>query len=262
MTNNSNREAPASRTTERWVREPAVLGTDSVERSLWQSYWEGLSGAQRLFREQAQEYVRNLDSAIVLDRRARVLDFGCGFGFVAEALADKVGKLFIWDSSANMLRSSRLLLRGYRNIRFLDLSDAETARCNLHFDLILVNSVVQYMTFDEFSDWLVRWATVLAPGGRIVISDLIPPDHNSISDLIDIMRFSVRRGLSGNTIVWAFRKLGRYRRVRGTCPLGRIGVEELSQRGKAAGLTMTCLPANLTHFTKRLTVVLTEAECD
>jgi SAM-dependent methyltransferase len=262
MTSNSNHQAPASRTTERWVREPAVLGTDSVERSLWQSYWEGLSGAQRLFREQAQEYVRSLDSAIVLDRRARVLDFGCGFGFVAEALACKVGELFIWDSSANMSRFSRHLVRGHQNIRFLDLSDAETAPCNLHFDLILVNSVVQYMTFDEFSAWLVRWPTMLAPGGRIVISDLISPAHNSISDLIDILRFSVRRGLSGNRIVWAFRKLGRYRRVRGTCPLGRIGVEELSQRGKAAGLTMTRLPANLTHFTKRFTAILTDADSD
>jgi SAM-dependent methyltransferase len=235
---------------------------DSVERCGWQSYWQGLSGAQRFFREQAQEYVRNLESAIVLDRRARMLDFGCGFGFVAETLAYKVGELFIWDSSANMLRSSRLLVRGQQNIRFLDLSDAQAVPSNLRFDLILVNSVVQYMTFDEFSAWLIRWATVLAPGGRIVISDLIPPDHNSISDLIDIIRFSVRRGLAGNAIVWLFRKLGSYRRVRGTCPLGRIGLEELSQRGKAAGLTMTCLPANLTHFTKRFTVVLTEAECD
>jgi SAM-dependent methyltransferase len=221
-----------------------------------------LSGAQRLFREQAQEYVRNLESAIVLDRRARVLDFGCGFGFVAEALADKVGELFLWDSSANMLRSSRVLVRGHQNIRFLDLSDAPAVPCNLRFDLILVNSVVQYMNLDEFSAWLASWATMLAPGGRIVISDVIPPDHNSISELMDILRFSVRRGLAGNAIVWAFRKLGRYRRVRGTCPLGRIGLEELSQRGKAAGLTMTCLPANLTHFRKRFTVVLTEAEWD
>jgi SAM-dependent methyltransferase len=262
MINNLNREAPASKTPESWIQPPTVLGTDSVKPHGWESYWEGLSGGQRLFREQAREYVHNLESAIVLDRHARVLDFGCGFGFVAEALAYKVGELFIWDSSATMLRSSRLLVSGHQNIRFLDLSDAPVVPCNLRFDLILVNSVAQYMAFDEFTAWLVRWATMLAPGGRIVISDLIPPDHDSVSDLIDILRFSIRRGLTGDAIVWTFRKLGRYRRVRGTCPLGRIGLEELSQRGKAAGLTLTCLPANLTHFRKRFTVVLTEAECD
>ena len=259
MTNILDRQTPASKTPERWVREPPVLGTESVEQRGWQFFWEGLSGAQRFYREQAREYVRNLESAIFLDRRARVLDFGCGFGFVAEALAYKVGELFVWDSSPNMRRFLRLLVRGQPNIRFLDLSKAQAVPGNLRFDLILVNSVVQYMTFDEFSTWLVGWATVLAPGGRIVISDLLPPDHNSTSDLIDILRFSVRRGLAGNAIVWAFRMLGRYRRMRIACPLGRIGLTELSQRGKAAGLTMTCLPANLTHFTKRFTVVLTLA---
>ena len=70
-----------------WSEEPHVMENVSDERSGWESYWEGLSDNQRIFREQSDDYVRNLQSAFQLDRRARVLDFGCGFGFVTEMLA-------------------------------------------------------------------------------------------------------------------------------------------------------------------------------
>ena len=107
-----------------------------------------MSDNQQIFREQSDDYVRNLESAIELDQRARVLDFGCGFGFVAELLAPRVGELFLWDASANMRRRARVKVAGCRNIRFLDLSDTQASRRDLRFDLILVNSVVQYMTPD------------------------------------------------------------------------------------------------------------------
>jgi SAM-dependent methyltransferase len=234
------------------------VAKERFEAPGWKSYWEGLGGAEPFFRAQAQEYVRNLESALVLDSRARVLDFGCGFGFVAEALAPKVGELFVWDSSANMLRCTQRLVAGCRNVRVLDLSDPQTVPCDLRFDLIVVNSVVQYMSLDEFSVSLACWRTLVAPGGRIVISDLIPRNHHAISDVMDMLRFSARRGILGDAILWAFRKLGRYRRVRRVSSFGGIGLEELSQRGKAEGLTVNCLPANLTHFKRRLTVLFTE----
>ena len=101
-----------------------------------------------------------------IDPRARVLDFGCGFGHVAEMLSSRVEELFLWDASANMRSHARLKLDGQRNIKFLDLSDPKTPPHDLCFDLILVNSVVQYMTLDEFSTWLITVAQMLAPGGR------------------------------------------------------------------------------------------------
>jgi hypothetical protein len=58
----------------------------------------------------------------------------------------------------------------------------------------------------------------------------------------------------------AMRDLGRYWMMRRSCPLARIGLKELSQRGKAASLSVSCLPANLTQFSKRLTAIFTAAD--
>jgi cyclopropane fatty-acyl-phospholipid synthase-like methyltransferase len=221
----------------------------------WQPYWEELSESQQPFREQADEYVRNLESSLPLAPGMRVLDFGCGFGFVAEQLAPKVGELFIWDSSANMRRRARINTARRPNVKLLDLSSEKDLFGRKGCDLILVNSVVQYMTPDEFSRWLVWWRGALAPEGRIVVSDLIPPDHRSISDLIDLLVFSARRGRLARLLWQAFSELNRYLKMRRARPLTRIGCDELSRRGAAAGLAVNFLPRNLTHFRRRITAI-------
>jgi SAM-dependent methyltransferase len=245
-----------------WSLESPVKGNDANDQGIWDAYWEGLNDEQQLFREQSDEYFRNLDATFGRDPRARVLDFGCGFGFVAEILAPQVRELFLWDASANMRRHARLNVAGRQNIRFLDLTDPQSLPDKLEFELILVNSVVQYMNLEEFSNWLSRWRNMLAPGGRIVVSDLIPPNYHALWDIADLLRFSARRGFFVNAVCQAMRDIWRYWGVRRVRPLARIGREDLSQRGKDAGLIVSYLPVNLTHFKKRLTAVFTLQKTD
>jgi cyclopropane fatty-acyl-phospholipid synthase-like methyltransferase len=218
----------------------------------WDAYWEELTDRQRLFREQAGEYVRNLAATGLLHARARVLDFGCGFGYVADGVASLVGELYLWDASANMRRHAATTVAGHANVHFLDFSGPDDPEAP-PFDLILVNSVVQYMNPDEFSTWLARWQSMLAPSGRIVVSDLIPPQHRSLSELWDLLRFSARRGFLLEAVWQAIGELGQYGRMRRANPLTRLGGKELTRRGQEAGLAVTFLPRNLTHFPKRIT---------
>lgn len=253
-----SREAPAPVIPPCWSLEPSVMesGNPLIKRNTWASYWEALSDRQRRFREQSDEYVRKLESAVPLESRARVLDFGCGFGFVAQALVSRVGEVFLWDSSANMRRRARLNLAGRRNVRFLDLSEPKSEFSDPEFDLILVNSVVQYMSLEEFSGWLLRWRNMLAPDGRIVVSDLIPPDYPAIWDIVDQLRFGARRRVLATAIWEALSEVALYWKVRRAYPLSRIGCEELRWRATSAGLSADYLPYNLTYFTKRLTAVV------
>jgi len=223
----------------------------------WTAYWEGLGGTDAFFREQAKDYVANLECAIALNPTTHVLDFGCGFGFVAKMLAPKVGKVFLWDTSVNMRRRARLNLADHHNIGFVDLSEPQTIARELNFDLIIVNSVVQYMSLEQFAACLVMWRTMLAAGGRIVVSDLIPPDYNSVSDFVDLLKFSIRRNVVGSALLQAIRDLGRYWMMRRSCPLARTSVEDLSDISKTAELSLSCLPSNLTLFRRRLTAVFT-----
>lgn len=226
----------------------------SDEQDSWRSYWEELTENQQLFREQSDEYFRNLRVTLGLDPRMRVLDFGCGFGHVAELLAPHVGELSVWDASANMRRRALVNLAERQNIRFLDLFASNSSGSDLQFDVILVNSVIQYMRPEEFFGWLLHWRNMLAPGGRIVISDIIPPDYPSLQDLWDLVRFSARRGFLLRATWQAFGEIWRYWGVRQVRPLTRFGREVLNRQAAAAGLAVSYAP-NLTHFRKRITAV-------
>jgi hypothetical protein len=145
-----------------------------------------------------------------------------------------------------------------RTFAFLIFVELQAIARELKFDLIIVNSVVQYMSLELFAACLMMWGTMLAAGGRIVVSDLISLGYNSNSDLVDLLKFSIRRNVFGSALLQAVRDLGRYWMTRRSCPLARIGVEELSEISKAADLSLSCLPGNLTHFRRRLTAVFTQ----
>jgi protein-L-isoaspartate O-methyltransferase len=224
--------------------------------SEWEIYWQGFNGKLRILREQEAEYVRKLALALPLDSQAQVLDFGGGDGFVAKSLSAKVKTVYLWDRSTPALDRARKNLSQHENLRFLDLSNPESIRNRPPFDFILVNSVAQYMSLEEFSDWLCRWERMLARGGHIVVSDVIPPDHNIRSDVGDLLRFSRRRKIllksmaEFSTVIWRYCPTGR------DCPLLRLGENDLRELGRAAKLNVSFLP-NLTHFTKRITAVFT-----
>jgi SAM-dependent methyltransferase len=223
----------------------------------WDSYWESLSDCCQLFHEQAKVYVNRLELALPVDSKARVLDFGCGFGFVAAILASHVGEIFLWDASTNMRQRARANVSGHSNVRFIDLAERGAIASELRFDLILVNSVVQYMSHDEFHVWFQIWRDMLVPGGRIVVSDLISPAYPCSLDVVDVLRFSARTGVLVRALWQLVGEFWRYWRVRRACSLTRIEPKDLIRLGQTGGFTVSFLPTNLTHFTNRSTAVFT-----
>jgi hypothetical protein len=147
------------------------------------------------------------------------------------------------------------------NARFCDLSTPRTGWqgttwSGSPFDLILVNSVAQYMGPEELWAWLARWRGMLAPDGRLVLSDLIPPSHHGFSDVADLLRLGARRGFPLRAAGEALGGLRHYWRTSRAIPLVRVGLEDLERAAGGAGLETKVLPHNLTHFSKRWTAVL------
>ena len=227
------------------------------EANTWDSYWEELDGRARVFREQSREYVMNLLSKVPLPPEVCVLDFGCGFGHVAGSLAPMVGEISLWDASTNMLRHARRNVSGIPNVRFADLDPDTWDGGAAAFDLVLVNSVIQYMTQDEFAQWLIVWRRVLKPDGRIVISDVIPANYDSLRDFTDILRLSARRGFLRQAIFDGLHEIAGYARKRQSRPLTRYDRGDLIRHAERAGLTVEFLPRNLTHFPRRISMLLT-----
>jgi 2-polyprenyl-3-methyl-5-hydroxy-6-metoxy-1,4-benzoquinol methylase len=127
------------------------------------------------------------------------------------------------------------------------------------FDVIWCNSVVQYMIPNQFSAWLAMAADRLKPGGRIVVSDLIPPGHLFLGDAVSLAFFSLQKGYFFDAWKRTSKLSKQYDDVKHNQPLNQPSDNELSQYALDAGLQLQRLNSNLTHFHGRRSYVFTRS---
>lgn len=222
----------------------------------WKAAWEYGFDAHPLHRFEAEDTVERLARLLPLTPGIRVLDFGCGYGYVAERLSERVGEVSVWDQSASIRRHARQHLAGCPNVRFFDPDDVPAGSSPPQFDLILINSVVQYMSVDEFHSWLPRWRAMLAPGGVLVLSDLIPSTHSVRGDVFEILGFALRHGVLLNELGHTVRTLLAYARHHQAQELLKLDDSRLREEAARAGLDVQFAPFNLTVRSRRWTALL------
>lgn len=233
--------------------------TDSVSGDYWQSHYDSMAhhASLDLFAAEARDYFASLERAVRLEDFDRVLDFGCGLGFVSGLLATRATSLFYWDYSENMLETARSRLANIPNARAVDLSLAGSGPDQAgNFDLIVVNSVIQYMSEEDLSDWLGRWKGMLSTNGVLVVSDLILPRPAFFAEVYDSLIFSAKEGFLVRTLLKNFAQYARYLKARRDAPMTRYSKERFLKFAETAGFSVTFLPENLTYRTNRYSVEL------
>jgi ArsR family transcriptional regulator len=111
----------------------------------------------------------------LLDRAWTVGDLGCGTGETAAALAPFVARTVAVDRSGDMLQAARRRLRELRNveIRRGDLEELPIADGEL--DAALMILVLHHVPDPGAA--LRDAGRALKPGGRLVVCDMLPHDH-------------------------------------------------------------------------------------
>src|SRR5437773_7360951 len=123
------------------------MTASATNENAWIDYWERLPPGRLLFAPEAAEFARNLQRAIPLNRSMRVLDYGCGYGAVPRLIAEHVKEIAYWDAAAGMRDAAARTLANVPNAALWQGDRGE-------FDLIVVNSVVQYMSGAELRERL------------------------------------------------------------------------------------------------------------
>lgn len=247
----SNGAAPEPDVVALW-RGAEVSAREAQE---WDSYWNSLNDSQPIFRLEAGDYVQRFTRAFPGCSTARVLDFGCGFGLLSEALSAHVGEIVVWDSSSNMRRIAYRRLAAKNNVGFATAPGIEQDTSLGTFDFILVNSVVQYMTFEELCGWLARWKELVDVDGRIVVSDIVTPDYSFFRDLTAFLAVCLRNGVFLRSLWAGMKEIGNYSTIKSSQPLLKLDATRVSEAAASAGLHVDILEENLTYHHGRITAV-------
>jgi ArsR family transcriptional regulator len=113
----------------------------------------------------------------LLDPEWTVGDLGCGTGQIAEALAPWVHHVIAVDESPAMLQAAKRRVRGLANveIRRGDLEALPIPDTSL--DAITCVLVLHHLPAPERA--LAEAARVLKPGGRLLLTDMMPHDRET-----------------------------------------------------------------------------------
>jgi len=161
----------------------------------WVEFWDADHAIYVNARHKAA-HARNICADIVRllpSQRPNLLDFGCGEAIYAEALAPHCETLVLCEA-ADRVRASLKARVTDHEIDVVSSEELQATGAERKFDLIVVNSVVQYLNRGQLDALLVQWRELLAKDGRLVIADVVPPDLGKLTDALALLKFAAREG--------------------------------------------------------------------
>ncbi len=184
-----------------------------------------------------------------------VLDHGCGEALAAERVAARCEKLYLCDAAPNV--RARVEARLADNIKVTVLAPDEVdAIPDGSLDIVVANSLLQYLTRLEFDGLLVEWRAKLKVGGALVLADIIPSGTGAATDAGALLRFAATGGFLAAALAGLARTaLSDYRKLRGTLGLARYDEGEMLAILTAAGFDAVRRPRNIGHNQARMTFI-------
>ena len=185
---------------------------------------------------------------------AAVLDYGCGEALYATEVAGHCRRLVLCEA-ADALRD-RLARRvaAIGNIEVLDRAGVERLAPGT-IDLVVANSLVQYLTRDELVALLVMWRAKLRPDGVLIVADVVPPDVSPVSDAAALLRFAWKGGFLFAAVVGLVRTvLSDYGKIRRQFGFATYGQADFIALLAAAGFQAERTRLNFGHNQHRMTI--------
>jgi SAM-dependent methyltransferase len=221
----------------------------------WREFWDSAHSIYVSERHKDVHYrdVAEQLAAFVPGPDARVLDHGSGEAIHAGLVAARARELYLCDAAASVRAANAARFAGDPTIKVIAPEDVERLE-SASLDLVFANSLVQYLAAAELERTLALWRRLLAPGGVLIVADVIPPDVGPLSDGVALLRYAAANGFLGAALVGLTRTaLSRYGRLRSQLGIARYTQTDFLDRLRAAGLAGERLARNVEHNPARMT---------
>jgi SAM-dependent methyltransferase len=221
----------------------------------WVAYYDSDHSIYVNGRHRDVHYARLADAVVsyVPSPNAAVLDYGCGEALHADRVAAAAGRLTLAEAGPAV--RGRLIERFNGNPKITVISTDRAAGVRPQsFDMVILHSVSQYLTPEEFDQKAALFHRLLQPGGLLLVGDVVPPNASALSDAWALLRFGWQDGFFRAAVLGLIRTFfSGYRQLRATVGLTRYGEQEMAGKLAAAGFRASRAPANLGHLATRMT---------
>jgi hypothetical protein len=235
----------------------------------WREFWDGDTPIYVNERHKLLHY-RSIASGIVAaiaDLRPAappashgpvILDHGCGEALSAQDVARRCERLYLCEAAGSLREKLAARFAESQNVVVigpLEVADIEAAS----LDLVVANSVVQYLTPAEFAVALRLWRHALKPTtGRLLIADVLPKGLSPVTDALALLRFGWQGGFMLAAAFGLLRTaFSEYRKLRAELGLASYDEKEMIALLAEAGFKAERRRPNLGHNQARLAFVAT-----
>ncbi len=223
----------------------------------WRDFWNGEHAIYVSPRHKTLHYRQIATDLIghIPAPDAVVLDHGCGEALDAGRVAGHCGKLYLCEAAPSVRDKLRAMLGGKTNVAVVSPEEVE-ALPDETLDLVVANSLIQYLSRDELVALLATWRGKLRPGGKLVVADIIPPDVSPLTDASQLLAFAWRGGFLTAALAGLVRTaFSDYRKLRAQYGLSTYRIDDITGLIAAAGFENVTAAKNFGHNPHRLTLV-------
>ena len=221
----------------------------------WRDFWNQDTPIYVSERHKVLHYARIARdiAGLIPSPGALVLDYGSGEALSADRVAARCATLYLCDAAPMVRERLRARYADEPRIAVLSPEDLEELP-DASLDMIVANSVVQYLGLDEFRAFLALARLKLKPEGGLYVADVVPPDVSPVTDASALLSFAWRGGFLSAALAGLARTAASdYRKLRDEIGLAQYDEPEMIEILAEAGFTAERLAHNLGHNQARMT---------
>jgi SAM-dependent methyltransferase len=232
----------------------------------WRSFWDGEHAIYVDQRHKTVHYHAIADGILAhladvpASQNAVVLDYACGEALEAGQVAARCARLVLCDGAPSVVAKLAERFAGDPKVAACMPEDLDSALADGTADLIIVSSLIQYLSRAEFEALLDRFAAKLKPGGRFVLADVIASDAGTVPDILSLLRNGARHGYFLSALVGLVATaVSPYRKIRSELGLATYSEDDMIEILAAHGFAPRRHQPNLGLTPHRMTFVALRA---